>query len=160
VSDNASELEYVGFWARVGASLIDTVLMLFITIPLLLAIYGGAYWEREATSLFGEPAEIIISYLLPAVVIILLWIKISTTPGKMALGAFIVDARTGGRPTPGQLVLRYIGYYLSTIPLLLGLIWVGIDPRKQGWHDKIAGTVVVRRKGGTTEPVRFDKQPG
>jgi uncharacterized RDD family membrane protein YckC len=41
------------------------------------------------------------------------------------------------------LLIRYIGYYLSTIPLLLGLIWVAVDPRKQGWHDKLAGTAVV-----------------
>jgi uncharacterized RDD family membrane protein YckC len=62
----------------------------------------------------------------------------------MAIGARIVDAKTGGKPATSQLVIRYLGYYVSTIPLFLGLIWVGFDPRKQGWHDKLAGTVVVR----------------
>lgn len=152
---DASELEYVGFWARVGASLIDTLLMCLITLPLLHVIYGAAYWEN--TSFLAGPADFLISYVLPAVVILLLWNKISTTPGKMAVGAIIVDARTGGRPTPQQLFVRYIGYFVSTLPLFLGLIWVGFDSRKQGWHDKMAGTVVVRRKGGPVEPVRFDK---
>jgi uncharacterized RDD family membrane protein YckC len=41
---------------------------------------------------------------------------------------------------------RYLGYFVSAIPLFLGLIWVGIDGRKQGWHDKLAGTVVIRPK--------------
>jgi uncharacterized RDD family membrane protein YckC len=73
----------------------------------------------------------------------------------MAIGARIVDAKTGGKPSFKQEAIRYLGYFVSTFPLCLGLIWVGIDKRKQGWHDKLAGTVVVRRKHGGAEPVRF-----
>jgi len=80
-----------------------------------------------------------------------------TTPGKIAIGARIVDARTGAKPSTGQLIGRYFGYYVSTIPLFLGLIWVAFDSRKQGWHDKLAGTVVVRDKHRGPEPVRFEK---
>jgi uncharacterized RDD family membrane protein YckC len=74
----------------------------------------------------------------------------------MAVGAIIVDARTGGKPSTRQFIIRYLGYYVSMIPLMLGILWVGFDARKQGWHDKMAGTVVVRRKGGATQPVKFD----
>ncbi len=151
-----SDIEYAGFWSRVGASLIDTVILMIVTVPLLLAIYGASYWEIE--SFIAGPADFLISYVLPAVLVILLWIKLSATPGKMAIGATIVDAKTGGKPTTGQFVIRYLGYFVSTIPLLLGFIWVGFDPRKQGWHDKMAGTVVVKRKTGGAEPVRFDQQ--
>ena len=75
----------------------------------------------------------------------------------MFMSAEIVDAATGGKPGNRQLLIRYIGYYLSTIPLLLGLVWVAVDPRKQGWHDKLAGTVVVSTagrsaKGGSVSP--------
>ena len=68
----------------------------------------------------------------------------------------IVDEKTGGRPSVSQFVIRYLGYYISTIPLFLGLIWVGIDKRKQGWHDKLAGTVVIRSTG--TEPDEFERR--
>jgi uncharacterized RDD family membrane protein YckC len=91
----------------------------------------------------------------PAVATVLFWMYRQATPGKMALGLRVVDATTGRPASTGQLVGRYLGYYVSMIPLLLGLLWVAFDPRKQGWHDKLAHTVVVRRKGGTTEPVRF-----
>jgi uncharacterized RDD family membrane protein YckC len=64
----------------------------------------------------------------------------------MAIGARIVDAKTGGKPSTGQLIGRYLAYYVSIFPLMLGLIWVGIDARKQGWHDKLAGTLVVRAR--------------
>jgi hypothetical protein len=63
----------------------------------------------------------------------------------MAIHARIVDARTLGRPSLGQLIGRYAGYTVSVLPLGFGLVWVGWDPRKQGWHDKLAGTVVVRQ---------------
>lgn len=96
--------------------------------------------------------------MLPAVLVILLWIKLSATPGKMAIGATIVDARTGGKPTNAQFVIRYIGYFAAMLPFFLEIIWVGFDSRKQGWHDKLAGTVVIRRKAGNAEPVRFDQQ--
>jgi uncharacterized RDD family membrane protein YckC len=57
-----------------------------------------------------------------------------------------VDEKTGGKPSTGQLIGRYLGYYVSILPLMLGIIWVGIDKRKQGFHDKLAGTLVVRSK--------------
>lgn len=41
-------------------------------------------------------------------------------------------------------LLRYVGYIISAIPFLLGFIWAAFDSRKQGWHDKIAATVVIR----------------
>ena len=62
----------------------------------------------------------------------------------MVLKLTIVDAKTGASPSIVQLIVRYFGYYISTIPLFLGLIWVGIDKRKQGWHDKLAGTAVIK----------------
>ncbi len=70
------------------------------------------------------------------------------------MAAEIVDAATGGKPSSRQLVLRYVGYYVSTVPLFLGLIWVGLDSRKQGWHDKLAGTVVVS-KAADVAPGRY-----
>ena len=155
MSLHESELEYVGFWARVGAAVIDTIIILIVTLPLLAAIYGADYWTSER--LVHGPADLLLSYVFPAVFAIGLWLKFAATPGKMAFNATVVDARTGARPTLGQCVIRYIGYFVAMLPLMLGIIWVGFDPRKQGWHDKMAGTVVVRRKGGAADPVRFGK---
>lgn len=151
----AIDMEYAGFWSRVGASLIDSILVMIVTVPMLIAVYGASYWESE--SFIAGPADFAITYVLPAVIVLLLWIRLSTTPGKMAIGASIVDAGTGGKPSTGQFFIRYLGYFVSMLPLFLGFIWIGFDSRKQGWHDKMAGTVVVRRKGGGTEPVRFER---
>lgn len=150
---NDQEFEYVGFWARVGASIIDTILMLVIVAPLLTWIYGAEYWVTERYIV--GPADVLLNWVLPAIAVILFWIYRQATPGKMAIHARIVDAKTGGKPSTGQLIGRYLGYYVSVIPLMLGIIWVGIDKRKQGWHDKLAGTVVVRPKISGTASATF-----
>jgi len=155
VDTDTKDLEYVGFWPRVGASLIDTVLIVMICWPLVTMIYGWQYWWSE--SMIKGPADFLITWVMPAIAIVLFWVYRQATPGKIAIGARIVDAKTGAKPSTGQLIGRYLGYYVSTIPFFLGLIWVAFDPRKQGWHDKLAGTVVVRAKNRTPEPVRFEK---
>lgn len=147
-----NDREYAGFWIRAGASIIDTILILAIIWPILAAIYGADYWSGDSF-VYGL-WDVLLSYILPAVAVILFWIYRSATPGKMLLGLTIVDAKTGAKPSTGQFIVRYLGYYVSAIPLFLGLVWLAIDKRKQGWHDKLAGTVVIR--GHRTGPVRFD----
>jgi uncharacterized RDD family membrane protein YckC len=154
---STDDLEYVGFWPRVGAALIDTLLLLFIIVPLIAMIYGRQYWF--STAWIRGPADFLINWVLPAVAVVLFWIYRQATPGKIAIGARIVDAETGGKPSTWQLIIRYLGYYVSTIPLFVGLIWVAFDPRKQGWHDKLAGTVVVRSRRRGPEAVRFGRDP-
>jgi uncharacterized RDD family membrane protein YckC len=140
------EPEYAGFWVRVGAAIIDTLLLSIIILPVLTAVYGSAYWSSDR--LIQGPADFLISWVAPAIAVVLFWIARQATPGKMALGIRIVDAETGGKPRNGQLVLRYLGYYVSMLPLFIGILWVAFDSRKQGLHDKIAGTVVVRTRRG------------
>jgi len=148
------EQEYAGFWIRVGAAFIDTILLLIIIFPMLSTIYGKGYWTSE--SLVMGFWDVMLNYILPAVVVILFWTYKSSTPGKMLLKLTIVDAKTGGKPSTAQFIGRYLGYYASMIPLFLGIMWVGFDKRKQGWHDKLAGTVVIRNN--RTEPVKFESQ--
>jgi len=156
---NTGELEYVGFWLRVGAALIDTVLIMVICWPLVTWVYGAEYWVSDGFRFVYGPADFVINWVLPAIAVVLFWIYRQATPGKMVISARIVDARTGGKPGTGQLIGRYLGYYVSIIPFLLGLIWVAFDPRKQGWHDKLAGTVVVRPRVRGPQAVRFEQPP-
>jgi uncharacterized RDD family membrane protein YckC len=147
------ELEYVGFWARLWASIIDTVLSAMVLYPLLYALYGREYFAGE--HLIAGTGDFILTHILPAIAIIIFWFYRSATPGKMAIRAKIVDARTGLPPSKKQLIGRYLAYYVSTIPLFMGFLWIAWDPRKQGWHDKLARTVVVRPVRRGTMKVEF-----
>ena len=151
---NNDNVEYAGFWIRVAASLIDTLCLMILVGPLLTLIYGKMYWSSDL--LVQGTWDILLTYVLPAMVIVAFWVYRSATPGKMAMNLIIVDAKTGGRPSTPQFVGRYFGYFVSVLPLMLGIIWVGIDKRKQGWHDKMAGTVVIRNRA--KEKVRFEQE--
>jgi len=118
-----------GFGARLGAALIDNVMLLavFVVVLLLtnvavayavLLIGGAVYWSLMEGGPTGQ------------------------TLGKKALSIRVVDFNTGGAIGGGRGFLRYIGRIPSSI-FYLGYLWMLWDPQKQTWHDKIAGTVVV-----------------
>ncbi|KFN46717.1 hypothetical protein N787_09380 [Arenimonas metalli CF5-1] len=151
-----TELEYVGFWPRVGATIIDAIILTVITAPPLIAIYGPGYFTDANRPFISGLADFAISWVFPAVAVILFWLYKQATPGKMALSARVVDATTGNTLTVGQSIVRYVAYFIASLPLFIGVIWVAFDPRKQGWHDKLAGTVVVRPKQHGPYPVKFD----
>ncbi len=150
------ELEYAGFWIRVWASIIDIVLLLLITMPILLSIYGAEYLESE--DFIHGPMDFLVSWVLPAIAVITFWIYKSATPGKMTISSKIVDAQSGRQPSTGQFIGRYLAFFIAGLPLGLGIIWVAFDKRKQGWHDKLAGTVVVRKNNTRPEKVAFENK--
>ena len=129
---------YAGFWRRAGAMLLDSTIFT-VLIGLLL---GPAYAEAEATSFEG-----MLSNALWLVVTVVLWVKFLGTPGKLLLDCQVVDADSFAPLTLRQAVLRYLGYLASLLPLGLGFLWVAWDRRKQGFHDKIANTVVLYDAG-------------
>jgi uncharacterized RDD family membrane protein YckC len=148
------ELEYVGFWPRLGAAIIDILLQLVVTLPLTYAIYGRI--SAPSGKFFMGFGDILVNVVLPAAAVIAFWVHVGATPGKMAMSAQIVDADTGAPLSPSKSVLRYLGYFVSLIPLGVGYLWIAFDRRKQGWHDKIANSVVVRPAG--TESVKFSQR--
>lgn len=120
-----SALPRAGFWIRMGALLIDMILVGIICNILsdrmnddlflpLLATYGAVMWKLKGTTVGG----------------ILLNLKLVR-----------VDGREVDWPTA---IVRALGCFLSLIVAGLGFIWIAVDPDRQGWHDKIAGTAVVR----------------
>jgi uncharacterized RDD family membrane protein YckC len=142
---NNNEYEYAGFWVRAGAIILDSILLGIVTIPLLFAIYGQEEILNSDKSILGI-ADLLISYVLPIIYSVLMWNYKSATFGKMILKLKVVDEVTGLKPTFFQSLGRYIGYLISTITLFIGFIWIAFDSRKQGFHDKISKTVVVRNK--------------
>lgn len=140
VMDDDIEYEYAGFWIRVLASIIDSLLIMLVVFPIgFIAGFMGLVSEDMN---FG-PLDIIIQ-ILTVFFYVGCWVKFAGTPGKRLLKLRILDADTGENLTLGKAVIRYIGYIISSLVLLLGLIWVVFDKKKQGWHDKMANSVVVK----------------
>ena len=156
MGETNTDYEYVGFWMRVAASILDNLWLgvaMFILI-VVLAATGLVHVSATETSLNAT----LIQLLVPMIVVVALWSRFASTPGKMAFKAKILDADTFEPVSTSRLVLRYIGYFVSMLPFFLGFIWVGIDERKQGFHDKIARTVVIMEDESKKNLADFERE--
>jgi len=154
----SDEVRYAGFWIRFVAFIIDTIIVSLFVGPLLWKIYGSEYFQDYVDLLqgridltadrpmFAGPADMFVSLVLPAIAIVIFWIARAATPGKMVLSLKIVDANTLAPLSTTQSIGRYLGYYVSMFGMMLGFLWIAFDARKQGWHDKLARTVVIHQR--------------
>ncbi len=129
-----SSPQYAGFWRRIAASLVDSVIFM-VVMGLLL---GPAFMSADLMTLEGLTRTAIVF-----LIIVGLWLKFLGTPGKLLLECQVVDADSLMPMSQPQAVLRCVAYLASILPLMLGFLWVAHDARKQGFHDKIANTVVL-----------------
>jgi uncharacterized RDD family membrane protein YckC len=126
---DTTSLPRAGFWIRIGALLIDALL-----VGIVLAVLGS-HGSAMLVVLAGYGA--------------VMWKLKSTTIGGSICGLKVI--RLDGRDIDwSTAVVRALGCFLSLAIAFLGFIWVVFDPRKQSWHDKIAGTTVVRVPKGVS----------
>ncbi len=135
------EVKYAGFWSRLLATAIDTIWLYGLIYSVLWFIFGINPLDPVASY---SATQFAFEYLIPLIVVMIFWMKMSATPGKMILGIKIVDAETHEKVSGARLFVRYFAYFISMIPLCLGFFWVAWDKKKQGWHDKIAKTVLIK----------------
>lgn len=134
----AVTLPRAGFWIRVAALLLDVVI-----IALICSLLSGMF---SAGSHIRIKAD-----LLPALAIYgaVMWKLKGSTVGGIVCGLKVV--RLDDRPLDwGTAIVRALGCFLSLIVMGFGFIWVVFDDQRQSWHDKIAGTVVVRAPKGVS----------
>lgn len=113
----------VAFWPRCGATLIDVLVVAFINFITVRS--GSGFWVLLALYHFG------------------MWGWKGTTLGGTVLGLRVI--RVDGRPLDWQTAgVRVLGSIVSMLPLGLGFFWVSWDDQFQSWHDRIAGTTIVR----------------
>lgn len=151
---NDSEVIYIGFWIRFLAFLIDSTIATIAISPLVTTLIGATIvsnYDLQDTVqmmqfLSDWSLQLSVHLLFMGTIFILFWVMKSSTPGKMLFRAYIVDAKTPGKASPIQSVIHYFGYFVSTIPLCLRFFWIAFDKRKQGWHDKLSGTLVIKGK--------------
>jgi uncharacterized RDD family membrane protein YckC len=124
-----------GFWVRTGAYILDSI----------IAFIGGAIGY-----FVGSIVDASLGLLLYYVIAIGYFVYFWSAGGGQTLGMKALNLKVvrtdGSQLTIMQAVIRYIGVIVASIPLCIGLIWVAFDENKQGWHDKIAGTYVIRTK--------------
>jgi uncharacterized RDD family membrane protein YckC len=134
--------EQAGFGLRYGAWMFD-----FLITLIAIMVFTFAVTAASRRSVVGSNTDLLIVAGLTVLLFLLNFVVLAGTGGQTAgmriLGVYIL--RVDGKPfTMKDALLRHlIGYPLSTAAFFLGFLWMLWDPRQQGWHDKLARTIVV-----------------
>lgn len=151
ISGPAPGVEFGEFGPRLVAYLIDAAIVGALIVGTMLvwamlAFFGG----QMRTDSMDPGAWVTLAIVLAAVTVFGLgyfpwfWSRTGATPGMKMMGLRVVRDADGGPISGGQAILRLVGYWVSGLVLYLGYIWILVDKRRRGWHDLIAGTVVIK----------------
>lgn len=135
-------MEYAGFWRRVAAALIDGILVGVVSW-IVTAIFSAISEGAEVT------AQILVLIAAYGYYAGMESSSYQATVGKIALGIQVTDLN-GNRISFGRALGRNLAEILSALILLIGYIMVAFTPKKQGLHDMIAGTLVVKKGTATS----------
>ncbi len=151
------KIQYVGLWWRFIAALLDGTIGGILTSLVGLAVNSiiGYFITSGTIDLTGPDQQsvavtlAIISGVITFATVLFYTLFFETvyqaTPGKMIIGAKIVIVDTLEKPTFIKILSRFIAYLLTPLTLGLGVLWIAFDAKKQGLHDKITGTAVIKR---------------
>ncbi len=147
VAGPAPGVKYAGNGARFIAWIVDglilSVLIWVVVIVVGILIAAIAATGSDTAAALGIVAAIAAVFVVSLAYLPWFWSHGGQTPGMKILRLRLVRAVDGGPVGGGQAVLRLIGYYISAFVFYIGFLWILIDSRRQGWHDKIAGTVMI-----------------
>jgi uncharacterized RDD family membrane protein YckC len=132
VASSYPTTDKIGFLTRLLATIIDVVLVGIVSTILSNLLGGGATGSG-------------LTFILGLAYYLYFWSSYGhgQTLGKRALSIRVVKT-DGTELTLVDALIRYVGLIVSCIPVFIGVIWVAFDANKQGWHDKIAKTYVVK----------------
>jgi uncharacterized RDD family membrane protein YckC len=141
----------VGFAPRFAAFIVDitviAMLAIVFTLGGMIASRQGEGYGPDISPLFNNLDAYAPLLLISLILVSMTYFTyfhgaIGQTAGKMILGLRVVR-EDGGPLGYRRALLRWLGYFLSIAFLALGFVWIMLDRKKQAWHDKLAGSVVV-----------------
>lgn len=140
---------YAGFWIRVVAATIDTVILMMASFAINLAMGASPLPTQTATPQppsTNEMYSFLFSMALSLTYYTIVQSQLKGSIGKHAVGLTLVDDKTLKKISLGQSFGRYLMQFVSSICLGIGFFSVGWNDKKRGWHDRAAGTIVVKKK--------------
>ncbi len=135
---------YAGFWRRVAAYFVDSIVVMVAAALILLP-----FSLNESLARIG--AVVVLVFVL-AYFVVMHSSALQATVGKLLLGVKVTD-REGNRIRIGRSLGRFLGMFVSSLTLGVGYLLAGVTERRQALHDMIAGTLVVRRGATPAEIV-------
>jgi uncharacterized RDD family membrane protein YckC len=153
------QTRYAGFWIRLIADFLDSLILDIATCVGALMVLGGGYWVKRffhaqpgLTSPFDLLDPFVLQVLLVSVRVFLSLFYYSlgtywygTTLGKRWFNIYVVSYPSLQPVGKWQSLVRFLGYGVSYLPFGMGFLMVAFHPQKRGLHDLIAGTASVIR---------------
>jgi uncharacterized RDD family membrane protein YckC len=149
----APGVRFAGHAGRLVAYIVDGIILGVVTTVLALvavAVIGigvSSTGDGSGTVSGGSVAASLLILLIVFIVSIgyfpFFWARSGSTPGMRLFRLRVVRDKDGGSIGAGTAILRLIGLWISFAVFYLGVIWILIDSRRRGWHDLLAGTVVI-----------------
>lgn len=151
----APGVEFAPHGPRLLAWIIDVVILSIIAT--VLSLVAAAIASSGATptgpntvavsptAVGGSVLVVLIVFLVTLAYFPWFWARGGQTPGMRPFRLWVVRDADGGPIGAGTAILRLLGYYVSSLVFYLGFVWILVDARRRGWHDLIAGTLVVHR---------------
>ena len=149
---------YAGFTSRLLAMIIDTVILVLAYVGLtwfistsvkllpIWRVFGFSLsvllGQEGSGQLVSTGTAIAVFTISTIVYYVFFWMMTGQTLGMILMGLRVVTIE-GRRLTAWRANIRFIGYIIAALPFFLGFAWILVDNRRQGWHDKIAGTYVA-----------------
>lgn len=154
VSGPAPGVRFAGLGARFVAYIVDGIVLTIVFVVLSLvfvAVAAGAFATSNGDTTGAATGAAIGGTFLYVILLLVVslayfpwfWARGGQTPGMKMLHIRIVRDHDGGPIGGGAALLRLLGFYVSSFVFYLGFIWIFIDKRRRGWHDLLAGTVVI-----------------
>jgi uncharacterized RDD family membrane protein YckC len=151
--ENIPAPQTAGFFSRFEAFVIDLVILSLVQlvgsafIQTMIEFFRLSGVVTRIQSLLADSriefaAGVTLMTLLVILYFVFFWTLVGYTPGKAILGLRVVRTN-GSKLSYYRSLVRFFSYWVSAIPIFLGFFWVLWDSKRQGWHDKVAGTLVV-----------------
>jgi uncharacterized RDD family membrane protein YckC len=135
VAPTPSTVRKAGFWIRFVAIFIDGIILAVINLIIASILHSSTTGRSGMSTLLG------------LIYFVYFWSSTSLWPGQ-TVGSKLLNLRVirtdGADLSIVQALIRYVGLFISILVIFIGVIWAAFDPNKQGWHDKIADTYVIK----------------
>jgi len=143
----APGVRFGGYGARLIAYIIDGLIqgIVFLLVSIILLAIGVGAASTDANAIAGASIVtwIVVGFLITVLYFPYFWSHGGQTPGMKLFRIRVVRDADGGPVGWGPALLRLIGYWINQIVFYIGFLWIFVDKRRRGWHDLIAGTVVI-----------------
>jgi uncharacterized RDD family membrane protein YckC len=140
-NDLVGSFEQAGFLLRIGAFMLDMIAtMIFLLFVTFVVSNFSSYPE-----IISKISNIFLLVFFISNFLIFPCVK-GQTIGKWLIGIRIISSDQTKAKISQILIRHILGYFLALFPFALGLLWIIWDPKQQGWHDKLAKTLVIKKR--------------